>query len=209
MGGVRRRAQRSRRARRHSCRYRHEPARPRRRSEGLALAGQDRKPADFEHCAPDEPFRRRRRSRGNPVNERADRSIRGRARRRFPAFRHRSPIHPASSWGGAPHYDLVRPGYALYGGNPTPDRDQSRWRRSSGWRDVSLQLRWVEAGETVGYNGRWTARGPRRLATVSVGYADGFPARGSAAAIAATSCCRRWRSWRAGAARSPAGSRWT
>ena len=31
-----------------------------------------------------------------------------------------------------PHFDLVRPGYALYGGNPTPDRDNpmSAGRRS-------------------------------------------------------------------------------
>ena len=37
-----------------------------------------------------------------------------------------------------------------------------------------LQVRAVEAGARVGYNGRWTAPGPRRLATLSIGYADGF-----------------------------------
>ena len=38
-----------------------------------------------------------------------------------------------------------------------------------------LQVRQVEAGETCGYNGRWRAPTPRRLATLSLGYADGYP----------------------------------
>src|SRR4029078_8384228 len=38
-----------------------------------------------------------------------------------------------------------------------------------------LQVRSIGAGETVGYHGTWTARGPCRLATVAIGYADGFP----------------------------------
>jgi alanine racemase len=37
-----------------------------------------------------------------------------------------------------------------------------------------IQLRDVGAGATAGYNGRWTARRASRLATISVGYADGF-----------------------------------
>ncbi|HYF54048.1 MAG TPA: alanine racemase C-terminal domain-containing protein, partial [Salinarimonas sp.] len=43
------------------------------------------------------------------------------------------------------------------------------------------QLRWVEDGEAVGYNGTWRARGRRRLATLSVGYADGYPRAASSA----------------------------
>ncbi len=44
---------------------------------------------------------------------------------------------------------------------------------------VSLRARIVEiheaaAGDTVGYAGAWTASGPRRIATVPVGYADGY-----------------------------------
>ena len=74
---------------------------------------------------------------------------------------------------GAPHYDVVRPGYALYGGNPTPGapnpmapvvRLQAR----------VIQTREVEAGASVGYNSTWSAPGPRRLATIGVGYADGL-----------------------------------
>jgi alanine racemase len=38
-----------------------------------------------------------------------------------------------------------------------------------------VQLRWIEPDETVGYNARWVALGRRRVATISVGYADGYP----------------------------------
>ena len=73
-----------------------------------------------------------------------------------------------------PHYDLVRPGYALYGGNPTPDRPNPM-RPVVGMEAKVLQVRDIAAGESVGYDGRWTAPAPRRLATISAGYADGIP----------------------------------
>ena len=73
-----------------------------------------------------------------------------------------------------PHYDLVRPGYAIYGGNPTPDR-RNPMRPVVGMEAKVLQVRDIAAGETVGYDGRWTAPAPRRLATISAGYADGIP----------------------------------
>ena len=38
-----------------------------------------------------------------------------------------------------------------------------------------IQIREAADGERAGYNGQWTARGPRRLAVLSVGYADGYP----------------------------------
>jgi len=78
-----------------------------------------------------------------------------------------------------PHFDLVRPGYALYGGNPTPDRDNPMNAVVSLEARI-VQLRWVEADDTVGYNARWLALGRRRIATLSVGYADGYPRSASA-----------------------------
>jgi alanine racemase len=78
-----------------------------------------------------------------------------------------------------PGYDLVRPGYALYGGNPTPSRDNPM-RPVVGLEGRIVQLRWVEAEHTVGYNGRWLALEKRRIATISVGYADGYPRSSSA-----------------------------
>ena len=73
-----------------------------------------------------------------------------------------------------PHYDLVRPGYALYGGNPTPGRENPM--KPVATLEVAVQqVRWVEPGETVGYNGRWTARRRSRIAVLPMGYADGLP----------------------------------
>ena len=37
------------------------------------------------------------------------------------------------------------------------------------------QTRWIEPGETCGYNAQWTAERPTRLATLMAGYADGLP----------------------------------
>lgn len=78
-----------------------------------------------------------------------------------------------------PHFDLVRPGYALYGGNPTPDRDNPM-KAVVGLEVRIAQLRWVEENDTVGYNARWLALGRRRIATLSIGYADGYPRSASA-----------------------------
>ena len=73
-----------------------------------------------------------------------------------------------------PVFDLARPGYALYGGNPTPGAPNPM--RAVITLDVAIQqTRWIEAGETCGYNGQWTARRRTRLATLLVGYADGLP----------------------------------
>jgi alanine racemase len=73
----------------------------------------------------------------------------------------------------APFLDLCRPGYALYGGNPTPGSDNPM-RRVVGLSAPVLQVRDVAAGETAGYNARWTASSRRRLATINLGYADGY-----------------------------------
>jgi alanine racemase len=69
--------------------------------------------------------------------------------------------------------DLARPGAALYGINPTPGRP-SPVAVPLCLRARVLQLRNVPAGEPVGYNGIWTAQRPSRIATISVGYADGY-----------------------------------
>ncbi len=70
--------------------------------------------------------------------------------------------------------DLARPGAALYGINPTPGRPNPQ-RPAVRLRAQVLQLRDIQPGESVGYNGQWTAARPSRIATVSVGYADGYP----------------------------------
>jgi len=69
---------------------------------------------------------------------------------------------------------LARPGAALWGVNPTPGRPNPL-RPVVTLRARIVQLRVVRVGETVGYNGTWEAPDTRRIATVSVGYADGYP----------------------------------
>ncbi|TVR06842.1 MAG: alanine racemase [Salinarimonadaceae bacterium] len=80
----------------------------------------------------------------------------------------------------APGLDLARPGYALYGGNPTPEA-LNPMRPVVRLEATIIQTRDVPDGTLVGYNGRWIARGPRRLATLCIGYADGYPRTASAA----------------------------
>ena len=70
-------------------------------------------------------------------------------------------------------FDLVRPGAALYGVNPTPEADNPM-QPVVELKARIVQIRNVERGETVGYGGTWTARRPTRLAIVSAGYADGY-----------------------------------
>ncbi len=70
-------------------------------------------------------------------------------------------------------FDLLRPGAALYGVNPTPDADNPM-RPVVDLKTRIIQVREVERGDTVGYGATWTARRPTRLAIVSTGYADGY-----------------------------------
>src|SRR6201993_3258616 len=75
---------------------------------------------------------------------------------------------------GAPfQFDLVRPGAALYGVNPTPEADNPM-QPVVDLKARVIQTRNVERGDTVGYGGTWTARRPTRLAIVATGYADGY-----------------------------------
>src|SRR3979411_1018580 len=70
-------------------------------------------------------------------------------------------------------FDLVRPGAALYGVNPTPEADNPM-QRVVDLKARIVRMRTVEKGESVGYGGTWTARRPTKLAIVSAGYADGY-----------------------------------
>lgn len=69
--------------------------------------------------------------------------------------------------------DLTRPGLALYGGVPTPDL-AGHIRQVAFPQAAIINLHTLSAGDTVGYNREFTASGPMRVGTVSLGYADGF-----------------------------------
>ncbi len=70
-------------------------------------------------------------------------------------------------------HDLVRPGAALYGVNPTPEAENPM-RPVVDLKARVAQIRTIARGDTVGYGATWTARRPTRLAIVTAGYADGY-----------------------------------
>ena len=71
------------------------------------------------------------------------------------------------------HFDLARPGSALYGINPTPEKPNPMAQviRLQG---KILQVRDVDTPQTVGYGATHAIRQKGRVATVGVGYADGY-----------------------------------
>ena len=132
----------------------------------------------------------------NPANEAQ--------RLAFEALRQKLPQAPASLANSSGiflgkdfRYDLARPGAALYGVNPTPGK-ANPMRQVVRLDAKVIQTRDLEAGIGVGYGYAFRTTGPLRLATIALGYADGWPRRAAAAA------------WFEGAGcLSRAGSRWT
>ncbi len=76
--------------------------------------------------------------------------------------------------GPASHCDMVRPGAALFGVNPTP-ASQNLMEPVVGLRTRIVQVRDVARGAGVGYGAAFTTTRPTRIAVVSAGYADGYP----------------------------------
>jgi alanine racemase len=74
----------------------------------------------------------------------------------------------------ASRFDMVRTGTLLYGMEPPNVRAPFPLRPASTWLARILSIRTVGAGETVGYGSEWLAKRATRVATIAVGYADGF-----------------------------------
>lgn len=93
----------------------------------------------------------------------------------------RAPVSFANSsgifLGSAYHFDLGRPGVALYGVNPTPGHENPMLPVVKLEARV-IQTREVGAGAGIGYGYSLVAQEPMRLATISLGYADGWHRRG-------------------------------
>jgi alanine racemase len=95
----------------------------------------------------------------------------------------------------AAHFDMARPGAALYGVNPTPGR-ANPMQAVVELSGRILQIRNVDRGKTVGYGASWTAGRPSRIAVAAIGYADGLPrassgterGRGGTANVAGKQC---------------------
>ncbi|MGH6854864.1 MAG: alanine racemase [Aestuariivirga sp.] len=99
----------------------------------------------------------------------------------FAAIRRKLPGVPASlaNSGGiflGPDYlhDLVRPGIALYGGNPT-QAAANPMRAVACLEAKVMQVRSIGEGESVGYGATWKAGRPSRIAVLGAGYRDGLP----------------------------------
>jgi alanine racemase len=101
-------------------------------------------------------------------------------RERFNQLRALLPAAPASlsNSGGTFlghdfHFDVVRPGIALYGGrahedSPNPMRSVVRLSAKI------LQVHEAAPGDTIGYGAIYKVQRPARIATIACGYADGF-----------------------------------
>jgi alanine racemase len=118
----------------------------------------------------------------HPLNARQLRDFSA-LRRLLPAAR-TSIGNSAGVFMGSEHCgDLVRPGIGLYGGNPFADRP-SPFDVVATLTARVLQLREVEPPRTVGYGGDAKVRSRMRLATLGLGYADGYPRALSGCGIA-------------------------
>ncbi len=79
-------------------------------------------------------------------------------------------LHPDS------HLDLVRPGIALYGIEPAPGIGSSLGLRPAlAWRSQVSAVKRLAAGEAISYGHRYRLERDAWVATVPVGYADGYP----------------------------------
>jgi alanine racemase len=74
----------------------------------------------------------------------------------------------------AARYDLVRTGIALFGHALGADENALGLRPAMRLRTEVIALRDLEAGESIGYDHTFTAKGPMRVATVPMGYGDGL-----------------------------------
>ncbi len=70
-------------------------------------------------------------------------------------------------------FDMVRMGIGMYGVDPDPEV-QKRLQNVATLKTTIAQVREIKAGETVGYSRRGKLTEDSKIATVSIGYADGY-----------------------------------
>ena len=78
-------------------------------------------------------------------------------------------------------YTMVRPGLLMYGVSPEPDNqeiekllDEYNFKPVASLRCKVMTVKIIEKGEKVGYNSKYTANERTKIATISIGYADGL-----------------------------------
>lgn len=74
------------------------------------------------------------------------------------------------------HYEMVRPGLGLHGISSDPEL-RSKLRPALRFISEISQVKSIKLGESVGYNRSWKAKEDTRIATIPVGYADGYDLR--------------------------------
>ncbi len=74
------------------------------------------------------------------------------------------------------YFDMVRAGIMLYGANPLQEANPHSCELKQAMTLLSAisQIHWVEPGAEIGYGGTYIAKEPRRIATIPIGYADGY-----------------------------------
>jgi alanine racemase len=80
-------------------------------------------------------------------------------------------------------FDMVRPGIGLYGGGPF-DLEHVPLVPVATLEAPIIQLRRIGPGDTVGYGATWQADRAKTIATIALGYADGFLRSGSSRGFA-------------------------
>ena len=112
----------------------------------------------------------------NPRNAeqlRRFREMRAVLAKRFPGARASLANSPGVFLGPDYHFDLVRPGVGLYGGNPLTGA-ANPFRPAVKVEARVLAVRTLEGGDAVGYGATWAAAAPARIAVLAAGYADGY-----------------------------------
>lgn len=71
------------------------------------------------------------------------------------------------------HFDMVRPGIGIYGGNPFSGRENP-FEAVAHLEAKIMQVRRIDVGDTVGYGATHRADKPTRIATLGVGYSGGY-----------------------------------
>lgn len=76
------------------------------------------------------------------------------------------------------HYDWVRAGIALYGGNPlyaNMPHQENPWQAVMSFSSQIMAIHHVQRGQSVGYGALWQAKQDSVIGVVAVGYGDGYP----------------------------------
>lgn len=109
---------------------------------------------------------------GHPLNE-LQRERFSAAHQRLPAMKASLANSSGIFLGSGFHFDLVRPGAALYGINPIPGQ-ANPMQAAVGLRAPILQIREIDSPGSVGYGATHSVTKPTKVATIAVGYADGY-----------------------------------